>query len=352
MNEFTKDTKIVLGQYFTRQDLWMKPQVEEFISQSECSIAYDPFAGRGDLLQAVMGIGNITQLRGMDIDPALRWSLNDSLNSIPPLANAIIITNPPYLAKFSAKRKNLHQTVEKYYRDSGYVDVYQLALHNCLMSADYVVAIIPETFINSGLAIRNRLCQITVLEENPFHDTENPVCVACFDNRIKDFNDVSVYKNSDYIGTLGYLESIRLEPHNAIPMRFNDPTGQIALRAVDSPDPGNPIRFMPTEELDYNMAGIKHSSRLITIISLDHSYSAMIPKIISEANYILGLYRQRTDDLLLSPFKGNQKNGVRRRRLDYRSARAIIELAVSRSLPANDPWRIDFEKDYTLVETR
>jgi len=345
MNDLTKDTKKVLGQYFTRQDLWLKPQVEEFITRSKCSIAYDPFAGKGDLLQAVMGIGEIFQLRGLDIDPVLKWSLNDSLRSIPPLADAIIITNPPYLAKFSAKRKNIHASVAKYYQDSGFVDVYQLALHNCLISADYVVAIIPETFINSGLSIRNRLSQITVLEENPFHDTENPVCVACFDNRIKDLEDVSVYKNSSYIGTLGYLEQNRLEPSYAIPMKFNDPEGQIALRAVDSPDPGNPIRFMLKEELDYNMSGIKHSSRLITIISIDPKYNAFISNIIREANHTFLQYRQRTDDILMSPFKGNQKNGVRRRRLDYKSARAIIELAIGKVINVSDPWRFGYEKE-------
>jgi RNase H-fold protein (predicted Holliday junction resolvase) len=31
--------------------------------------------------------------------------------------------------------------------------------------------------------------------------------------------------------------------------------------------------------------------------------------------------------VLLSPFKGNKKNGERRRRLDYATARAILESA-------------------------
>lgn len=33
---------------------------------------------------------------------------------------------------------------------------------------------------------------------------------------------------------------------------------------------------------------------------------------------------------LLSPFKGNQNNGIRRRRLDYKSARAILEMAIKK----------------------
>ena len=35
--------------------------------------------------------------------------------------------------------------------------------------------------------------------------------------------------------------------------------------------------------------------------------------------------RKKTKDLILSPFKGNNKSGNRRRRLDYKLARGIIE---------------------------
>ena len=45
--------KIKLGQFFTKATLWLKPQVEDFIKRSGCTIAYDPFAGGGDLLNAV-----------------------------------------------------------------------------------------------------------------------------------------------------------------------------------------------------------------------------------------------------------------------------------------------------------
>ena len=41
--------KIELGQFFTKGSEWLKPQVKEFIKQSNCKIAYDPFAGAGHL---------------------------------------------------------------------------------------------------------------------------------------------------------------------------------------------------------------------------------------------------------------------------------------------------------------
>lgn len=302
----------------------------EFIEKSNCSIAYDPFAGNGDMLQAIIGLGQLQEMRGLDIDPKLNWAYNDSLMAIPPLENALIITNPPYLAKYSAKRKNIFKTVEKYYKQSGFADLYQLAIYNCLMSAKYLVAIIPETFLGSNLSYLNRLSQITVLEENPFEDTENPVCVACFDNKIKSFADIKIYKNESYVCTLEELEQKRLEPEFSSNIVFNQVDGQIALRGVDSANPLNPISFMRDDELDYDYSMIKPSSRLITKIGIEKRFTPYVDEIISVSNRILENYREEIRDLLLSPFKGNQKNGTRRRRLDYRSARAILEQAIKK----------------------
>src|SRR3990167_3945429 len=103
MNAQTK--KRSLGQYFTKQNTWLRPQITQFIKSSGAKIAYDPFAGNGDLL----GIAQ------------------------------------------------------------------SFALKKCLTN-DYGVVIIPETFINSSFP-KNRLVSITILEDNPFDDTETPVCV-------------------------------------------------------------------------------------------------------------------------------------------------------------------------------
>ena len=49
--------------------------------------------------------------------------------------------------------------------------------------------------------------------------------------------------------------------------------------------------------------------------------------LIKEANNILKELRKNTQDIILSPFKGNMKDGRRRRRLDFKTARAILENA-------------------------
>ena len=109
---------------------------------------------------------------GLDIDPNLNWDLNDSLVSIPQELDSIIVTNPPYVAKQSATRKKLG--LEKYFKDSTYDDIYLIALDRMLESSDFVVAIVPESFINSSYKKKDRLSSITILEQNPFPRHHEP----------------------------------------------------------------------------------------------------------------------------------------------------------------------------------
>ena len=76
--------------------------------------------------------------------------------------------------------------------------------------------------------------------------------------------------------------------------------------------------------IDYDLTNIKESSRLITLIEVCAD-DETIDKLIDHGNDILLDFRNKTSDILLSPFKGNKKNGERRRRLDYATARAILE---------------------------
>ena len=69
-------------------------------------MAYDPFAGAGDLLNVAKELG-YTKTEGLDVDTNLNWKFNDSLEMIPHLEKAIIITNHPYISKYSAARKKV-----------------------------------------------------------------------------------------------------------------------------------------------------------------------------------------------------------------------------------------------------
>lgn len=320
-----ENKKIKLGQFFTKESIWLKPHIKKFIEECCCEVAYDPFAGGGDLLRVAVEQLGFNSIVGLDIDDTLKWKKNDSLLNIPHIDNGIIITNPPYIAKQSASRKKID--LSKYFATSRYDDVYLIALDNMLKAQKYVVAIIPESFINSSYMQKNKICSITVLEENPFEDTENPVCVVCFDSIEKSLEDVKMYKNESLIGSLEDIKNIRIEPKNNIDIIFNTLEGWLGLRAVDSTDDKTVINFDFKENFKYDWeSNIKVSSRHFSLIKINVP-EKLKEAFINECNLILKEIREKSSDILLTPFKGNTKKGIRRRRLDFRFARAIMELA-------------------------
>lgn len=219
--------------------------------------------------------------------------------------------------------------VYNYFENNCYQDLYQIAVDNCLKSCDYVVAIVPETALNYILGndyLTAKLHSLTVLEKNLFEDTDCPVCIICLGNNIE--NDQLIYKNDEFIIRLNELFRIKNEflPKYNEKIIFNDRDGNIALKSVDGMTRKDIISFMRPEQLDYDLSKIKVSSRAISLINLDTDKN--IDLIIKSANLIVNQYRLLCSDLLLTPFKGNNKNGRRRRRLDFSVARAILERVV------------------------
>ncbi len=318
--------RVARGAFYTEGPTWLTPQVLTFIRAARVKHILDPFAGDGHLLDAVAAHGTWT-LAGCDIEPRGRWPRRDSLRAIPPQPGTLILTNPPYLAKYSARRKRvLHRVAHHFAASPQHDDLYRIALDRCRAAARHVVAIVPETFLHSGYDLAE-LALLVVLERHPFSATSCPACGACFDGVRKPPARVRLFKDETPAGTLGALLRHRLVPDGSLPLRFNDPDGALALRAVDSTDPARPLAFLPAAELRYDRARIRHSSRLITLIALPTVPARDIPALAARVNALLARHRTATHDLLLSPFKGNTKEGKRRRRLDYRTARALLERA-------------------------
>ncbi|MGI6680181.1 MAG: hypothetical protein ACOX3T_01610 [Bdellovibrionota bacterium] len=206
------------------------------------------------------------------------------------------MTNPPYLAKQSATRKKMD--LSEYFNSSVYDDLYLIALDRMLEAQKYVVAIIPESFINSSYRKKHLLSSITILEENPFTDTEVPVCVVCFDGVGKDFKDIKVYKNGDFENDLETIEAMKLSPRGNIDISFNNLNSWVGLRAVDSTDDRVCIKFDFKENIKYDWENnIKVSSRhymLIDIKIKDFKKGAFI----EECNKILSTIRKKSADTM------------------------------------------------------
>jgi len=338
--------KVSLGSFYTRQSGWLTNQVRSFLAfaLSSSGSVLDPFAGSGHLLEAIRADPELSLLTnryfGLDIQ-GNSWPKNDSLVDIPNPHSAVILTNPPYLANHSAKRKGVDSLVRKYFAATGLDNLYKIALQKSLEAADFVVAIVPETFLLSNFP-KDRLALAVVIETQLFGDTEAPAVVACFKPAANNESEPArVFVGEQSVGTLTQILALR-SPRTKSKHRivFNEPTGRIGLRAVDGSDGTNPIAFLAAKEFDYQSERVRESSRLMTYLEIPELTDSQIEMVITAANSELNVIRTRSADLVLAPFKGNDNLGIRRRRLDYVLARRILNLVVD-EIFQNEPSRFE-----------
>ena len=105
----------ISGSFYTQKMSWFTEPVKDFFEKriQTNNHVLDPFAGGGDLLEGLSRRYHII-CKGYDL-LGKRWTVNDSLSYIPNPYSALICTNPPYLAKHSAKRKGIFEKVQHHY---------------------------------------------------------------------------------------------------------------------------------------------------------------------------------------------------------------------------------------------
>ena len=114
------------------------------------TVVLEPFAGANNLVKLMREAGYDRAWACYDIDPPAPQAEGFPIHTQDTLAHYpqgfhIAITNPPYLARNSAVRRGLD------YPQTPYDDLYKHALGIALDHTPYVAAIIPESFITSGL---------------------------------------------------------------------------------------------------------------------------------------------------------------------------------------------------------
>jgi len=243
----------------------------------------------------------------------------------------VAITNPPYLAKNSATRRNLN------YEYPEYEDLYQKCLEVMLNNTDFVAAIIPESFINTKLFI-NRLYSFVSLTCKMFEDTDCPVCLALFVplHLKKDLwiNDFEIYQMNQKIGNYTDINKkiqLLFSKQNQVHWKFNDKKGEIWIICIDNTKEQS-IKFINWENIDpYD---IKISSRSLTRVSwLPPNIS--LETFLLECNHILKEYRTISSDIGLTSFKWLRSDGSYRRRLDFYTAKMIMNTACFNLNPTN-----------------
>lgn len=307
------------GRYYTEGNPFTHQSFKDWYNLiPENTPIVEPFAGGCNIPRLLTEIGFNADWRCYDISPErgvkeFRVTKRDTIANFP--RAKVVITNPPFLAKNSAKRNGIP------YPKSEYDNLYKHCLDLILCKSDYAAVILPDSFISTP-EMKERVMSVISINEKMFSDTDYPVCLALFTPQIT--NDFPVYIGNELIGTYKGLQgNICSDMRNE--WIFNAPTGSIGVICVDSSTPS--IRFVSGDEIP--PTSIKVSSRAFTRISgLPENIS--IHKFISQCNEVLRQYREDSHDIFLTSFKGLRKDGKYRKRISFSIIRNIMDYALSR----------------------
>lgn len=300
-----------LGRYFTAQNPFAGKAFRRWAAVAGLPHrrVLEPFAGRNDLITMLKDAGQCRRFAAFDIAPAAdRVKKRDTLTNFPKGFDACV-TNPPWLARNSATRRGLP------FPKTRYDDLYKHGLEKCLDNCRYVAAILPATFLQSGL-FRARLCDYILLHGKMFADTDNPVCLALFGE--KESGKIRLWHDDEYIGEWGEMQR-HLPPKRArAGVVFNDRRGALGLVAFDNTRRRS-IRFCAAAEIARHP--VKVSSRFFARIGGDFGD---IPRAVERLNAQLQIFRDNTRDCFLTPFKGVRADGQYRRRISFALARRFV----------------------------
>lgn len=314
------------GQYFTTTSPFGLPAFAAWAAQFDPEeTVLEPFAGSNGLIPMLREQGLAPSYASFDIEPAESTvRMRDTIADFP-RGYSVCVTNPPYLAKNSATRSGLALPPME-----GYDNLWKLSVSRCLAHCDFVAAIIPGSFLTSGL-FQDRLQAVVSLNFEMFDDTEQPVCLALWGPHHTS-GVFDVWQAGKRLGSSTALrrrvDGLLPAPRQPVDIQFNVLDGQIGIRGVDGLT-GPSIRFVPA--FDIPAAKVKESARFLTRIKIDSPHDPEL--IIAEANVLLARYRMLTADVFLTSFRGIRKDRQFRRRLDWASARRILEVAVNNIAP-------------------
>lgn len=313
------------GQYYTIENPFNHQLFKEWLALSGIKsgeIILEPFAGANNILKLMAESGYNNVWKCYDIEPPeineypqYKVEYRDTIKDFP-TGYRICITNCPYLGKSSARRRKINYPWEE-------DDLYKVCLNQMLPNCEYIAAIIPESFITSGLH-RDRLWGVISLTSKMFSDTECPVCLAMFTPQGTE--KTRIYANEEYLGTMEELSEIDITGDTSNNQwKFNDKNGNIGVKTIDS-QKSEDCKFFEGELISPEK--IKISSRSFTRISgLPDNVDRT--EFIKICNEILKEYRKKTKDILMTSFKGLRADGRYRRRLDFKTVRCILNKALN-----------------------
>lgn len=318
IDSIVQDNHRNTGRYYTQANVFEYPAFKQWLEAipniSETTIL-EPFAGDCAIPMMLCSY----KWACYDIEPRkgdFKVVKRDTIKKFPS-GFKVCITNPPYLAKNSATRRGLN------YPECDYDNLYKHCLKLMLDSCQYVAAIIPDSFIQSGL-FTDRLYGVISIPEKVFADTDYPVCLALFTPDISP--NIKIFCGDSFIGTYKELLKYSLEEYNDSRWVFNDADGCIGVVCADGKN--NKIRFVKGESIDTEVKG---SSRfLVRVSGLPDNID--IDDFILKCNSTLEQYRYNTKDVFLNSFKGLRNDGTYRKRIPFTVVRSILTYTLQETI--------------------
>jgi hypothetical protein len=326
-------SKITLKQFFTHRFEVLRPFLDAY--PQACDVVLDPFAGAGHLLRLFEGVPTVA----VDIDPDVCPDvIGNSLEYIPQLDNAMVITNPPYSHRHILQKKDpvLYELVTA----AGYTDLYEFAIRRVVdqMGLVPIFALLPENFIASRTTkLRGELCgrirAIQIHSVSTCEDTDQPTVMVYLSPEGVGATDLWVdeeRRGQVLIGVDGFRPNL---PVCTNVVDFGMKPGQsvecldtsILLQATDGGSPQNRIKLLRVSE----RFGSRHFHNKVS----DRAYIQVVPHMVLSEQQIVVLirefnqwvddWRESTHGLGLTSFRGNV-GGFRRKRLDFKLARQVI----------------------------
>lgn len=310
IDSIVQDNNRNTGRYYTQANVFEYPAFKQWLQAipniSETTIL-EPFAGDC----AIPMMLSSYKWSCYDMEPRkgdFKVVKRDTIKKFPS-GFKVCITNPPYLAKNSATRRGLN------YPECDYDNLYKHCLKLMLDSCQYVAAIIPDSFIQSGL-FTDRLYGVISIPEKVFADTDYPVCLALFNPDISE--DFNIWCGDSFNGTYQELSKYSLEEYNDSRWVFNDADGCIGVVCADGKN--SKIKFVKGESIDTEVKG---SSRfLVRVSGLPDNID--IDDFILKCNSTLEQYRYNTKNVFLNSFKGLRYDGTYRKRIPFTVVRSIL----------------------------
>lgn len=317
-------------QFFpTRRNPFLSNKFIEWLQRAGvCERLLEPFAGDGSLARFIKDHNWALY----DIDPKHPDVISRDSLTLFPGGYSTCISNPPFL-RMRGKRdisqvilETSNQSEESLHLRQNYADLYLYALELALNNCTYVAMILPQSFLS--VKTKSKRLESVVAFNQKMTPARTPVLLALFGPEQRD--DFEVWSDDKFIGMYQQLNSIIPQRiYGQLVTRHTD--GEIGLIAVDAWN-GTKARFLRGDELVSTLISAcnRNIARFHVTNGCGHDKN-LILDIIVKANEILSEFRNKTADLLLSPYFEIGSDAKIRRRVPFVLASRIVALAVVRS---------------------